>query len=52
MTMTAPDLARELRIDPKRLRAFMRRTATDHRLGNQWAIDDVLADKAREYFLK
>ena len=50
MTMTAPELARALQIDPKRLRAFLRRTATDHRLGDRWAIDPVLASQAREHF--
>ena len=50
MTMTAPELARALHIDPKRLRAFLRRTATDHRLGNRWAIDPDLANQAREHF--
>lgn len=50
MTMTAPELARELQIEPKRLRAFLRRTATDHRLGDRWAIDAVLAGKARDHF--
>jgi hypothetical protein len=50
MTITAPDLARELQVDPKRLRAFLRRVATDHRLGERWAIDPNLAALARERF--
>lgn len=50
MTITAPDLARELQVDPKRLRAFLRREATDHRLGEQWAIGPDLAARAREHF--
>ncbi|WP_181421255.1 hypothetical protein [Curtobacterium sp. MCSS17_011] len=50
MTMTAPELARELQIDPKRLRAFLRRTATDHQLGDRWSVDAELAGKAREHF--
>lgn len=52
MTTTAPDLARALQIDPKRLRAFLRRTATDHRLGDRWVIDADLASKARAHFLR
>ena len=50
MTMTAPELARALQIEPKRLRTFLRRTAVGHRLGDRWAINAVLASKAREHF--
>lgn len=50
MTITATDLARELQVDPTRLRAFLRRVATDHRLGERWAIDPAQAARAREHF--
>lgn len=50
MTMTALELARALHVSPKTLRAFLRRTATDHRLGDRWVIDEPLADAARRHF--
>lgn len=50
MIRTAPELARELGVNPKRLRAFLRRTATDHTHGTRWVIDDSLAAVARSHF--
>jgi hypothetical protein len=50
MTETAPELARNLGVDAKLLRAFLRRTATDHRLGDRWVIDQTLAEQARAHF--
>lgn len=47
MTETAPELARDLGVDSRLLRAFLRRTATDHRLGDRRAIDHALARQAR-----
>lgn len=50
MIWTAPELARELGVSPKTLRAFLRRTATDHAHGTRWVIDDALATVARSHF--
>lgn len=50
--VTAPDLARQLGIDPKRLRAWLRqqgwRSPTDH--GARWLLDEHQARAARQHF--
>jgi hypothetical protein len=47
---TAPELARELCIDPKRLREYLREIDPTHLLGTRWEIDERLAEAARGHF--
>lgn len=53
METTPRELARELHVDAKRIRDWLRREAmTGHVLGQRWHIDEDLAARVRAAFRK